>query len=133
LAVPTWHYGHEPPTPFASHLAKYYQNSLREDGLLALAKYGIVYVEGKAGTLQEIFQDAAQNYYKSFDWFSPMVLFGRAYWTDVLPIVETLKKLFANDFDRYVIVTDSVEETCDFIESFRPPADHSLTRSRQTT
>ncbi len=79
LAIPTWHYGHEPTTPFATHVAKYFQNSIREDGLLALAKQGIVYSEGKAGTIQEIFQDGAQNYYKTFDYSSPMVLFGVQY------------------------------------------------------
>jgi predicted Rossmann-fold nucleotide-binding protein len=121
LAIPTWHYGHEPPTPFASYLAKYFQNSLREDGLLAIAKHGIIFVEGRAGTLQEIFQDAAQNYYESFDWFSPMVFFGEAYWTDELPVVGTLKRLFSpDDFDRYVKVTDSIAETRDFIDCFRP-------------
>jgi predicted Rossmann-fold nucleotide-binding protein len=73
LAVPTWHYGHEPPTPFATQIAKYFQNSIREDGLIAIALYGIIFVEGSAGTLQEVFQDAAQNFYKSHDWFSPMV------------------------------------------------------------
>ena len=31
LAIPTWGYGHEPPTPFATHIAKYFQNSIRED------------------------------------------------------------------------------------------------------
>ena len=44
LAVPTWGCGSEPTTPFATHIAKYFQNSLREDGLLALAKQGIVYI-----------------------------------------------------------------------------------------
>lgn len=37
LAVPTWHYGHEPLTPLATHVAKYFLNSIREDVLLALA------------------------------------------------------------------------------------------------
>lgn len=41
LAIPTWHYGHEPPTPFATHIGKYFQNSIREDGLLAVAKHGM--------------------------------------------------------------------------------------------
>ena len=42
LAVPTWHYGHEPSSPFATKIAKYFQNSIREDGLLAIAGQGIV-------------------------------------------------------------------------------------------
>ncbi len=56
LGVPTWLYGHEPPTPFATKIAKYFANSVREDGLLTIAKGGIVFAPGGAGTIQEIFQ-----------------------------------------------------------------------------
>ena len=45
LAVPTWYYGHEPTSPFASHIAKYFQNSLREDGLITLAAHGIIFAQ----------------------------------------------------------------------------------------
>lgn len=31
LGVPTWFYGHEPPNVFATHIAKYFENSLREE------------------------------------------------------------------------------------------------------
>jgi predicted Rossmann-fold nucleotide-binding protein len=121
LAVPTWHYGHEPTTPFATHIAKYFQNSVREDGLLALARQGVVYSEGKAGTIQEIFQDAAQNYYKTFKHFSPMVLFGVNYWTNSFPVVAVLEKLFAPaDFAKYVLVTDDVVAAAGFLEAFVP-------------
>ena len=27
LSIPTWHYGHEPTSPFATHIAKLFQNS----------------------------------------------------------------------------------------------------------
>ena len=37
LGVPTWFYGHEPTNLFATHVAKYFANSIREDGLLAIA------------------------------------------------------------------------------------------------
>jgi predicted Rossmann-fold nucleotide-binding protein len=121
LAIPTWHYGHEPTSPFATHIAKYFQNSIREDGLLALAKQGIIYSEGKAGTIQEIFQDSTQNYYRTFDYFSPMVLLGTQYWTTTYPVVGVLKKLFTSaDFGKYVLVTDDVEEAGRFIEEFSP-------------
>jgi predicted Rossmann-fold nucleotide-binding protein len=121
LAVPSWHYGHEPTTPFATHIAKYFQNSIREDGLLALAKQGIIYSEGKAGTIQEIFQDSTQNYYKTFDYFSPMVLFGTQYWTTTYPVVGLLQNLFTPaDFSKYVLVTDNVDAAAQFIEQFTP-------------
>lgn len=121
LAIPTWHYGHEPPTPLASHIAKFFQNSLREDGLLAIAKQGIIYTEGRAGTLQEVFQDAAQNYYRSFDWFSPMVFFGKRHWLEEMPVLPLLERLFKDDYSRHLLVTDDPMEAVAFIESFQPP------------
>lgn len=121
LAIPTWHYGHEPPTPLATHIAKYFQNSLREDGLLAIAKQGVIYTDGRAGTLQEVFQDAAQNYYESFDWFSPMVFFGTRFWTEEMPVVTVLRRLFKEEFDQMVLVTDDPAEAVNFITSFVPP------------
>lgn len=121
LAVPTWHYGHEPSTPLAPCIAKYFQNSIREDGLLAIAHQGIVYAAGRAGTLQEIFQDGAQNYYRTFGSFSPMVLLGVDYWTRSLPVVAVLEKLFRpEDFAQRVRVTDDVDEAAAFLLDFRP-------------
>lgn len=73
LSVPTWFYGHEPSNPFATSIAKYFSNSEREDGLLAIAKSGIVFVRGGPGTLQEVFQDAAQNAYRTFGPPAPML------------------------------------------------------------
>ncbi len=73
LAVPTWFYGHEPSNAFATAIAKYFGNSEREDGLLAIATSGIVFVPGGPGTIQEVFQDAAQNAYQTFGSPSPMV------------------------------------------------------------
>ena len=51
LGVPTWLYGHEPATPFATHIAKYFDNSTREDTILTIAKGGVVYSPGSAGTM----------------------------------------------------------------------------------
>lgn len=73
LAVPTWFYGHEPSNTFATALAKYFGNSEREDGLLAISTGGIVFVPGGPGTIQEVFQDAAQNAYRTYGPPSPMV------------------------------------------------------------
>ena len=61
LAVATWRYDAEPISQFATHIAKLFQNSVREDGLLSIANAGVAYFEGSFGTLQEIFQDLAQN------------------------------------------------------------------------
>jgi predicted Rossmann-fold nucleotide-binding protein len=66
LAIPSWVTAGEPISQFASHIAKYFSNSIREDGMLAVAAAGIVFAPGGAGTMQEIFQDAAQNAYRTF-------------------------------------------------------------------
>jgi predicted Rossmann-fold nucleotide-binding protein len=121
LAFPTWHYGHEPSTPFASHIAKYFQNSIRENGLLAIAKQGIIYFEGKSGTIQEIFQDGNQNYYQMFNYFSPMIFFGIKFWTTKYPVVKVLQKLFTpTEFEKYVLLTDDISAAALFIENFKP-------------
>jgi predicted Rossmann-fold nucleotide-binding protein len=136
LALPTWYYGHEPSTPFATHIAKYFQNSIREDGLIALAAHGIVFASGKAGTLQEIFQDSVRNYYrKDKDPFSPMVFFGKAYWTEMLPAAALLHALFKNadrekEYTDNVLITDDENEAVAFIISKAPPADAHLKRLR---
>ena len=94
VGIPTWGYGHEPPTPFASHIAKYFANSIREDGLLTIAKGGVVFAPGSAGTMQEIFQDLAQNHYETHDYASPMVFLDTHYWTHerpVYPVIERMK------------------------------------------
>ena len=93
LGIPTWLYGHEPSTPFATHIAKFFENSIREDDILTLAYGGIIYTPGSAGTLQEIFQDAVQNHYLSFGFSSPMIFLGKDFWTDEMPVYPLLKRL----------------------------------------
>ncbi len=99
LGVPTWLYGHEPPTPLATGHAKYFDNSIREDGLLAIAKAGVIFAEGSAGTLQEVFQDAAQNHYSSVDGTrSPMVFLDLdEFWTVRRPVRLLLEGLFDDE------------------------------------
>jgi predicted Rossmann-fold nucleotide-binding protein len=91
VGVPTWFYGHEPPTPFATHIAKYFANSVREEGLLAIAKGGIIFSRGSAGTMQEIFQELAQNHYETFGKASPMVFYEKEYWTYDRPVYPAIE------------------------------------------
>lgn len=86
LGIPTWLYGHEPSTPLATHIAKYFDNSIREDGILTISKGGVIYTPGSAGTLQEIFQEAVQNHYLTFGYASPMIFMGKKYWTEEVPV-----------------------------------------------
>ncbi len=121
LGIPTWFYGHEPPNLFASHIAKYFSNSLREDGLLAIAKHGVVYSPGSAGTIQEIFMDACQNHYGTFNVISPMVLLNRTYWTEDKPVLKLLRKLAGDrQYAELITVVDTADEAVDFIVNHPP-------------
>ncbi|TNM41139.1 Rossmann fold nucleotide-binding protein [Nocardioides albidus] len=111
LGVPTWHYGHEPPNLFATAIAKYFRNALREAILLLVCDAGIVFLPGAGGTVQEIFQDACENYYADEDAVAPMVLVGRRYWTEELPAWPLLRALSrGRAMERHVHLVDSVEE-----------------------
>lgn len=124
LGIPTWHYGHEPSTPLSTHIAKYFQNSIREDGMLAIATHGVIYVDGMAGTLQEIFQDAAQNYYGTFGFPSPMIFYGREQWTNKLPVRPLIEKLFrevSRDTQKLLYFVNSPKAAYEAIEGFKPP------------
>ena len=91
-AIPTYFYGHEPTAPFATDIAKYFANSVREDGIVTVAKGGgIIYTPGSAGTMQEIFQDAGQNHYETEGYASPMIFMGKDYYTLYMPAYTLLK------------------------------------------
>ncbi len=116
LAFPTWYYGHEPVTPFATSIAKYFQNSIREDGLIAISNAGVVFTTGKAGTVQEIFQDACQNFYARAGRFRPMVFLGEEYWRSRLPAIPLLEALFPGKaFRSRVCVTDDADRAAGFL------------------
>ena len=120
LAIPTWFYGHEPTNLFSKHVAKYFSNSLREDGLMAIATAGVLYCPGSAGTVQEVFMDAAQNHYGTCKVVSPMVFLGSEYWTERLPVMPLLKKLSRDkQYGKMLLLSDDSEEIIAFFESTR--------------
>lgn len=124
LGIPTFLYGHEPPNLFATHVAKYFANSVREDGLISVATHGIVYAPGSAGTIQEIFQDAAQNHYGTVEGMaSPMVFLDTEYWCEQKPIFPLLEGLAADRvYGELVHITDDVDEAVRFLEEHPPKA-----------
>lgn len=123
LAVPTWFYGHEPTNMFSTYVAKYFSNSIREDGLLAIARHGIVFAPGSGGTTQEIFQDACQNHYATFGEISPMVFLGTKRYTEDTMLWECLKNLAeGRDYERYLHLSDEVDEIVEFIKANPPVA-----------
>ena len=121
LGVPTWLYGHEPSTPFATHIAKYFTNSIREDVILTIAFGGIVYTPGSAGTLQEIFQNAVQDHYLSFGFASPMIFMGKRFWTEDVPVYPMMCQM--QDSGRYknllLTLTDDPVEIVQVLKDFQ--------------
>ncbi|MFI1049250.1 LOG family protein [Streptomyces griseoruber] len=111
VGIPTWFYGHEPPNPFAAHLAKYFSNATREDGLLARCNAGVVFLPGAAGTVQEIFDNATPNYYESRGEPTPMVLVDREHWTERLPAWPLLCSLARErSMESRIALVDRIEE-----------------------
>ena len=109
--IPTWFYGHEPPNAFAGHIAKYFANATREDGLLARCNAGVVFLPGAAGTVQEVFDNATPNYDESRGEPTPMVLVDRAHWTEELPAWPLLTALARErSMESRIALVDRIEE-----------------------
>lgn len=121
LGIPTWLYGHEPANVFATQIAKYFTNSIREDEILTIAMGGIIYTPGSAGTMQEVFQDAVQNHYLSFGYSSPMIFMNSDFWTKEMPIFKLFEYLI--DEGKYknliLLLSDSIEEIVKKLMAFR--------------
>jgi hypothetical protein len=135
VGISTWFYGHEPPNVFAMHVAKYFENSVREEGLLASALGGVIFAEGNGGTVQEIFQDACRNYYRTYSQVkSPMILLGRSYWNPAeavygvpgyksKPAYPLLRKLASEKgFEDYLPLTGDEREIVPFLRAHPPVA-----------
>lgn len=121
LAIPTWFYPGEPVGQFATHIAKYFANSIREDGLVSIAVSGIVFAPGRAGTTQELFQDAAQNAY-GIRGRSPMVLLGAHAWGGAPSLFEVLREQARRfgGYDALVTLCDHPADALAFIQANEP-------------
>jgi predicted Rossmann-fold nucleotide-binding protein len=123
IGVPTWCYGHEPSNVFAAAIAKYFQNAVREATLLRRCAGGIVFLPGAAGTVQEIFQDACENFYADEATIAPMVLVDVAHWTQQLPAWPLLRALARERaMDAHVALVDTVEEAAQLLAGEHPAA-----------
>lgn len=118
LAIPTWAYSDEPTGQFSTGIGKYFSNSIREDGLLAIAEWGVVFARGSAGTLQEIFQDCAHNSYWSTGYRAPIVFLDPSFFTDPPSIFDVLRNRAKLDkWDDMVSVCSTGEAAVEFILS----------------
>jgi predicted Rossmann-fold nucleotide-binding protein len=115
LGIPTWVYADEPVGQFATGLAKYFSDSVREDGLLRIATAGVVFAPGGSGTMQEIFQDANQN--ASSPVKSPMVFLGSEVYGSCPSVLEVLQAEAARyGFAEEVALCDEPEEVVAHIQ-----------------
>ena len=111
LGIPTWFYGDEPPNLFATAIAKYFRNATREAILLQICEAGIAFLPGAGGTVQEIFQDACENYYAVPESVAPMVLVGRTYWSETLPVWPLLRSLSRGRvMEGHIHLVDTVDD-----------------------
>jgi predicted Rossmann-fold nucleotide-binding protein len=119
LSIPTWLYGHEPANLFAARIAKYFSNAIREDTILRLARGGIVFAAGRAGTVQEVFQAATKTFYASDGGSGPYVFLDSTFWANGVP--ELLRGLLAGspggDQSGLVHVTDDVDQAVQLLTS----------------
>ncbi len=61
--------------------------------------------------MQEIFQDACENYYADETAVAPMVLVGVEYWTETLPAWPLLRSLArGRPMEQHAHLVDSVDE-----------------------
>jgi predicted Rossmann-fold nucleotide-binding protein len=125
IGIPTWFYGHEPPTAFVHLHAKYFANSVREDGLLTVATGGVVYTPGSAGTVQEVFQDYTHNHYGSLGPPAPMVFLHKDFWVNEVPAAPLVQQLArGRESARWILVTDDIDEAVALLADYaaRPRA-----------
>jgi predicted Rossmann-fold nucleotide-binding protein len=133
LGVPTWFYGNEAPNVFATKVAKFFSNGIREDALVTAAVGGLIIAPGSAGTRQEIFMDMTKNVYSSYCYRSPVVFLGRDYWGPIPTelkdgrIVEredggvyALVHKLAPDLREWMSVTDTDTDVLAFLKGHEP-------------
>lgn len=123
LGIPTWFYGFEPTNLFASDIAKFFNNDLREGILMSIAKGGAVFAPGSAGARQEIFMVAAQNHFGSSGYLYPMVLFGRDHYQTETHVFQLLQQVANDNYKDLLYSTDDPGDVVRFIR------DHPPTRS----
>lgn len=112
VGIPTWFYGHEPPNVFCDVIAKFFSNALREEGLIARARRGVVVLPGAAGTVQEIFQSVTPLYYAvPGEPLPPLVLVGREHWTQTVPVWPAVQALGAGrDMAEAIHLVEELDE-----------------------
>jgi predicted Rossmann-fold nucleotide-binding protein len=120
LGIPTWFYGFEPTNMFATHVAKYFDNSIREGGLVQIGRRAVIFAPGSAGTRQEIFMDAAQNHYGTTGQYTPMIFLGLRQYAVDTPVYPLIQWLATTNYKDLLLIGDDPEEIVKFIRTHPP-------------
>lgn len=120
LGIPTWFYGFEPTNLFASDIAKFFDNSIREGLLMSIAKGGAVFAPGSAGARQEIFMAATQNHFGSIGYHYPMVLFGKEHYQVDTHVFQLLQEVANENYADMLHSTDDPADVARFIRDHAP-------------
>jgi predicted Rossmann-fold nucleotide-binding protein len=117
LSMPTWFYGSQPTNVFATWIAKYFDNSIREGQIVQTPKAGIVFAPGSAGTRQEIFMDAVLDQYSTTGVITPMVFLGKRQYQIDAPIFEVLQRTANGKYKDRLFITDEPSKVVAFLRS----------------
>jgi predicted Rossmann-fold nucleotide-binding protein len=132
LAVATWRFDLEPISQFSTDIAKLFQNSVREDGLLSIADAGVTYFEGGFGTLREIFQDLVQNSSAEPPCQMGMVFVDTAVYGgrgSPFHLARARAARAVPPFDDLITLADSADTVVAAIVAARGRSDHRMTRA----
>ena len=120
LGIPTWFYGFEPTNMFATDVAKYFDNSIREGGLVQIGRRAVIFAPGSAGTRQEIFMDAAQNNYGTTGQYTPMIFLGMRQYAVDTPLYWLIQMLATTNYKDLLLIGDEPEEIVKFVKTHAP-------------
>jgi predicted Rossmann-fold nucleotide-binding protein len=120
LGIPTWFYGFEPTNMFATQVAKYFDNSIREGGLVQIGRRAVIFAPGSAGTRQEIFMDAAQNNYGSTGQYTPMIFLGKQQYAVDTPVYPLIQMLASGSYKDLLFIADEPGDIAAFIQGHAP-------------
>jgi hypothetical protein len=105
---------------FATHVGKYFSNSIREDGLLAISVYGVVFAPGSAATIEEVFINASQNHYATFNFCSPMMFLGQSHYLQSQVYSCLAQQAVGHAYAQMIAISDEPEDILQFLLTHPP-------------
>ena len=118
VALPCWQHEHELPSPFTTHIGKYFTSSARADGLGTIATAGVIFAPGSVDTIREVFTHAGHFHNVPKEGHrTPMLFFGDAFWSWKRPVVPLLKQLAGDrPYGGDIHICDDVEDVLETID-----------------